>query len=125
MFVCVVESLSMIRRARLVVERLSHNLYCFAGSSGCRWMRLPGITPRSPRTASSLIEHDAAGSLFDGVVAQERAQGLLCLEHFSVDGSPVQAWASLKSFVPKDGTPPASGSKRNPRGQLQGREAHQ
>jgi hypothetical protein len=35
---------------------------------------------------------------------------LLSSEHFSVDGTLIEAWASMKSFVPKDGSPPPSSS---------------
>ena len=41
-----------------------------------------------------------------------KVNALLSSEHFSVDGTLIEAWASMKSFVPKDGsaTPPARGS---------------
>ena len=68
--------------------------------------------------------------LFEEVLAQARAKGLLSAEHFSVDGTLVRAWASQKSFVPKDGPPPpASGSKSNPevnfRGQQRTNDTHE
>lgn len=47
---------------------------------------------------------------------QARAKGLLSSEHFSVDGTLIRAWASHKSFVPKDGPPPPSSG---PRGNLE------
>ena len=50
-----------------------------------------------------LIEHDAIVELFNRVVEQADQQGLLSGEHFSVDGTLIQAWASHKSFVRKDG----------------------
>ena len=37
------------------------------------------------------------------VVAQARAEGLTSDEHFTVDGTLLEAWASVKSFQPKDG----------------------
>jgi IS5 family transposase len=62
-----------------------------------------------------LIEQEAAKGLFTEVLAQAKARKLLCDEHFSVDGTLIQAWASHKSFVPKAGPPPPqSGSKANP-----------
>jgi hypothetical protein len=46
---------------------------------------------------------------------QAREAGLLSSEHFSVDGTLIRAWASHKSFVPKDGPPPdKGGSQGNP-----------
>ena len=77
-----------------------------------------------------LIAHDTCAVLFEEVLAQARAKGLLSAEHFSVDGTLVRAWASQKSFVPKDGPPPpASGSKSNPevnfRGQQRTNDTHE
>jgi hypothetical protein len=46
---------------------------------------------------------------------QAKAKGLLSSEHYSVDGTLIRAWASHKSFLPKDGAPPPiSGSRGNP-----------
>lgn len=49
-----------------------------------------------------LIEHEVAPKFFRQVVDQARAKGLLSSEHFSVDGTLIEAWASMKSFRPKD-----------------------
>jgi hypothetical protein len=45
------------------------------------------------------------------VLNQERVKALLSDDHFSVDGTLIEAWASMKSFRPKDGSgePPAPG----------------
>jgi hypothetical protein len=45
------------------------------------------------------------------VLSQDRIKALLSSEHFSVDGTLLEAWASLKSFRPKDGSgePPDPG----------------
>src|SRR6202035_1174135 len=48
-----------------------------------------------------LLEHEVAGEFFPGVVAQARALKLLSGEHFTVDGTLIEAWASLKSFQRK------------------------
>jgi hypothetical protein len=62
-----------------------------------------------------LIEHDVVKELFARVMDQAREAGLLSSEHFSVDGTLIRAWASHKSFVPKDGPPPdKGGSQGNP-----------
>jgi hypothetical protein len=49
------------------------------------------------------------------VLAQPRVKRLLSTDHFSVDGALVEAWASMKSFRPKDGSdePPTPGGGRN------------
>jgi transposase len=49
-----------------------------------------------------LLRHDVCGLFFKSVVEQARRAKLLSDEHFSVDGSLIQAWASIKSFEPKD-----------------------
>jgi hypothetical protein len=48
-----------------------------------------------------LLEHEVAGEFFRGVVEQARALKLLSGEHFTVDGTLIEAWASLKSFQRK------------------------
>jgi transposase len=49
-----------------------------------------------------LIEHDVARMFFRAVVNKATAAGLMSSEHFSVDGTLIEAWASMKSFRPKD-----------------------
>lgn len=118
-----------IRSERLLVEQLGYNLL-FRWFVGVSMEGDPWDHSTFSKNRERLIEHDAAGVLFDGIVAQARAQGLLSSEHFSVDGTLVRAWASLKSFVPKDGPPPPeSGSKSNPevnfRGTRRTNETHE
>jgi hypothetical protein len=48
-----------------------------------------------------LMAHDVAGVFFHRVVGQARAAKLMSAEHFTVDGTLIEAWASLKSFKPK------------------------
>ena len=50
-----------------------------------------------------LIKHDAVIEFFNEVVAIAEKKDLLSGEHFSVDGTLIQAWAGHKSFVRKDG----------------------
>jgi transposase len=50
-----------------------------------------------------LLEGDVATKFLAAVVARARARDLLSDEHFSVDGTLIDAWASMKSFRPKDG----------------------
>ncbi len=58
-----------------------------------------------------LIAGDIAGQFMAAVLNQERVKALLSDEHFSVDGTLIEAWASMKSFRPKDGSgePPEPG----------------
>jgi transposase len=53
-----------------------------------------------------LLDGNIAQAFFERVVALAREQGLLSDEHFTVDGTLIEAWASLKSFKRKD-QPPA------------------
>jgi transposase len=57
------------------------------------------------RNRARLLEHDVAREFFTRVVAQARSMQLLSDEHFTVDGTLVEAWASLKSFKRKDREP--------------------
>lgn len=58
-----------------------------------------------------LLEHEVIEAFFTEVMTLADKRGLLSKEHFSVDGTLIQAWASHKSFVPKDGLgePPSGG----------------
>jgi transposase len=57
------------------------------------------------KNRARLIEHDIAKGFFAGAVSQAKAQGLLSDEHFTVDGTLIESWASFKSLKRKDGTP--------------------
>ena len=67
-----------------------------------------------------LLEGDVAHKFLAAVLAPPKGKRLLSSEHFSVDGTMVEAWASMKSFRPKDGSgePPAPG--RNGEGDFHG-----
>jgi hypothetical protein len=62
-----------------------------------------------------LLEGDVAAKFLNAVLAQPRVRRLLSNDHFSVDGTLIEAWASMKSFAPRDGTadPPHGGGGRN------------
>ena len=68
-----------------------------------------------------LLNQEIARSFFRRVV--DRATGLMSDEHFTVDGTLIEAWASQKSFQRKDGPPPASGG-RNFHGEQRRNETH-
>ena len=90
-----------IRSERQLVEQIHYNLLY-------RWFI--GLTiddevwDHSTFSANRdrLIENDVICQLFDEVVVIARQKGLLSDDHFSVDGTLIQAWASQKSFRPKD-----------------------
>src|SRR3954469_24542814 len=57
------------------------------------------------RTRDRLLDHDVAGKFFAAVVGQARAAHLMSHDHFTVDGTLIEAMASLKSFRRKDEKP--------------------
>ncbi len=62
-----------------------------------------------PAPRGRLLQHEVAAEFFYAVVEQARAMGLLSIEHFTVDGTLIEAWAYLKSFKREDqgsGQPP-------------------
>jgi transposase len=67
-----------------------------------------------------LIEGDIARKLMAAVLSQGSVKVLLSGDHFSVDGALIEAWASMKSFRPKDGSgePPAPGRNSLPQRRL-------
>jgi hypothetical protein len=67
-----------------------------------------------------LLNHTIARSFFHHVV--ERAQGLMSDEHFTVDGTLIEAWASQKRFQRKDRKPGEDGT--NLRGQTRANDTH-
>jgi IS5 family transposase len=70
----------------------------------------PGLDQSNfSRLRERLVGQDTARVFFDAVVGEARKAGLLSDEHFTVDGTLIEAWASQKSFKPKDGPPSAGG----------------
>jgi len=57
-----------------------------------------------------LLDRDISRKFMTTLLNLPQVRTLLSSEHFSVDGTLIEAWASMKSFVPKDGSPPSSSS---------------
>ena len=72
-----------------------------------------------------LIEHDAVIKFFNEVVAIAQQRDLLSGEHFSVDGTLIQAWAGHKSFVPKDDDRDGEANPGDFKGQRRSNDTHQ
>lgn len=91
-----------VRSERLLMEQVQYNLLFrwFIGLSMEDSVWVPTVFSKNRQR---LIEHDAVVAFFDQVLAQAQRRNWLSKEHFSVDGTLIQAWASHKSFVPKDG----------------------
>jgi len=64
------------------------------------------------KNRDQLLEGDVAQRLLTAIITQPRVRALMSDEHFSVDGTLIQAWASHKSFQPK--SPPPSGDAGTP-----------
>jgi transposase len=118
----VLQALYGIRSERLLCEQLGYNMLYrwFVGLSmdDAAWDHSTYTHNRD-----RLIEHDVVRALFEQVMQQAKEAELLSSEHFSVDGTLIRAWASHKSFVPKDGPPPpSSGSHHNPEVDFKGKQ---
>ena len=96
-----------IRSERQLMERLDFDLS--AGSWGSASTMLFGITRPSPKTAT---DSSMAMSPLCAVLERPKVKRLLSTEHFSIDGTLIEAWASMKSFKAKE--PPQDNSKSDP-----------
>src|SRR6202035_4374569 len=102
-----------IRSERQLMERLEFDLLF-------RWFVGIGVDDAVwdhstfSKNRERLLEGDIAAKLLSAVLAPPRVKQLLSTDHFSVDGTLIEAWASMKSFKPKDGDePPADVGGRN------------
>jgi transposase len=102
------QALYTIRSERQLMEQLDYNLLY-------RWF--VGLDMEDPvwdptvftKNRERLLQGDIARAFFQAVVAQAEAAGLLSADHFTVDGTLIEAWASQKSFVPREGPDPRDG----------------
>jgi transposase len=112
-----------IRSERQLMEQLDYNPLF-------RWF--VGLAMDAPvwdastfsKNRDRLLEGDVAQNLLAAIIAQPRVKTLMSDDHFSVDGTLIQAWASQKSFQPKppsgtdgegdDPPPPGSGTGDSP-----------
>ena len=98
------QALYSIRSERMLVEQLEYNLLF-------RWFVGLGMSEPAwnhavfSKNRERLLAGDVAQELFACVVEQARALRLLSDDHFTVDGTLIEAWASHKSFRPKQGGP--------------------
>jgi transposase len=108
-----IQILYSVRSERLLMEQLDYNLLF-------RWFVGLGIDDEVwvPETFTvnrdRLLEAEVAHAFFHAVVEQARSRKLLSDDHFTVDGTLLEAWASQKSFRPIDEPPDAKPGGRNP-----------
>jgi transposase len=116
-----------VRSERQLMEQLDYNLLF-------RWF--VGLGVDDPvwdvtvftKNRDRLLEGEIAAKFLHAVLDQPRVGQLLSDEHFSADGTLIQAWASMKSFRPKDGSgePPGPGrnGERDFHGEKRSNETH-
>jgi transposase len=101
-----------IRSERQLVERIEFDLLF-------RWFVGLGVddpvwdATTFTKNRDRLLAGDVAVKFLAGVLAQPKVKTLLSSEHFSVDGTLLEAWAGTKSFRPKDGSGPPPEAGRN------------
>ena len=103
-----------VRSERLLMEQLEYNLL-FRWFVGLNMDEPVWVATVFSKNRDRLLEGDIAERFFDGVLKQAREADLLSDEHFSVDGTLIEAWASQKSFQRKDrGDEPPADDPGNP-----------
>lgn len=116
-----------IRSERQLVERIDFDLLF-------RWFVGLGVddpvwdATTFTKNRDRLLAGEVASRFLATVLAQPKVRALLSTEHFSVDGTLLEAWASTKSFRPKDGSGPPPDAGRNGeqdfRGQKRSNDTH-
>ena len=116
-----------VRSERQLMEQLDYNLLF-------RWFVGLGVDDAVwdvtvfTKNRDRLLDGAIAAKFFAAVLARPELTALLSDEHFSVDGTLIQAWASMKSFRPKDGSgePPAPGRNgaRDFKGEKRSNDTH-
>lgn len=92
-----------VRSERLLMEQLQYNLL-FRWFVGLNMDEPVWVATVFSKNRDRLLEGEVACLFFAGVLAQARSANLLSDEHFSVDGTLIEAWASQKSFQRQDGS---------------------
>ena len=116
-----------LRSERQLMERLEFDLLF-------RWFVGLGIDDVAwdqtsfGKNRDRLLDGDVSARFLAEVLADAKVKRLLSSEHFSVDGRLIEAWASMKSFRPKDGSgePPAPGrnGERDFHGERRSNDTH-
>ncbi|MFA5952938.1 MAG: IS5 family transposase [Hyphomicrobium sp.] len=101
-----------VRSERQLMEQIEYNLLY-------RWFIGLGVDDpvwdhsTFSKNRDRLLDADVAAKFLDAVLRHPKVKRLLSDEHFSVDGTLIEAWASMKSFRPKDGSDEPPGPGRN------------
>jgi transposase len=118
-----------IRSERMLMEQLEYNMLFrwFVGLNADDPVWVPTVFSKN---RDRLMEGDVAQKFFDRILEQAAAANLTSDEHFSVDGTLIEAWASQKSFQRKDQRePPPPDDPGNPtvdfRGEKRSNDTHE
>ncbi len=101
-----------IRSERLLMERLEYDLLF-------RWFVGIGIDDAAwdhsvfSKNRDRLLEGDIAAKFLSAILSQSKVKRLLSTDHFSVDGTLIEAWASMKNVRPKDGSATPTARRRS------------
>jgi transposase len=121
------QALFSVRSERQLMQQITYNMLF-------RWF--VGLAMDAPvwdvtvftKNRDRLLEGDIARGFLAAILADRQVKPLLSSEHFSVDGTLIEAWASMKSFRPRDGSgePPAPGrnGERDFHGEKRSNETH-
>jgi transposase len=115
----VLMALYSVRSERAFCERLNYDLLF-------KWFLDLPIDAKAfdattfTKNRERLLTHEIADRFFAAVVRQAKLRRYLSSDHFSVDGTLLEAWASHKSFKPKDDPGPRGPSGRNVEANFQG-----
>lgn len=126
---CLLIALYSIRSERQFCERLQYDLL-FKWFLNLNIMDPAFDASTFSKNKERLLKHEVAKGFLGAVLTEARQRKLLSEDHFTVDGTLLEAWASLKSFRPKDGDAvPPSGSGKNSsvdfRGEHRTNDTHQ
>ena len=120
-------ALFSVRSERQFCEQLRYNLL-FKWFLGLNVEDEPFAATTFSKNRERLLEAEASRAFFAEVVAEARRRRLLSDDHFTVDGTLLEAWASLKSYRPRDEQEPPAAGGRNAqvdfRGQRRRRDTH-
>jgi transposase len=112
-----------IRSERLLVEQLDFNIL-FRWFTGLSMDDTVWDHSTFSKNRDRLLNSEMCALFFRTIRDQARLKGLMSKEHFSVDGTLLEAWASMKSFQPKDcnDIDPPDGPGRNPTVNFRGKK---
>jgi transposase len=113
-----------VRSERQLMEQVQYNLLFrwFIGLSMDDSVWVPTVFTKN---RERLIKHDAVIEFFNEVLAIAQQKAWLSGEHFSVDGTLIQAWAGHKSFVRRDDDDQGNGDGGNFKGEKRSNDTHE